>query len=421
MNSNSINPKIINYLYYLVCLLPIGFISGPLIPDLIIVISSIVFLYLSQKYKLWYLFKNKFVILLFIFYLIIVISSSLSENILFSFKSSLFYFRFIIFCVMASFILKNKTASDNLIFNFYFYTILVLIIDSYVQYLFGKNLIGLEKIIIAQNQSIIDIKITSFFGEDEILGSFLSKMLPIISALYFLKNENRFNLKSLIFVTAIIISIFLTSERAAFIQALMFLTLFFIFGNFKKKILFFICLIVPLFLGVLVITNFDDNKKQRMIKSPIANLKQGRISSHHQSHFITGINMFKDQIMIGHGPKTFRILCKKYKHDDQSCSNHPHNTYIQLLAETGILGFGIVAFLFLFISSMLIKNLYIKLRHSINVLNNDIISILCGIFVYIWPISPHGNFFNNWLSGMLFLQIAILIFLNSIKFVKLNK
>ena len=270
-------------------------------------------------------------------------------------------------------------------------------------------------------KSIIDIKITSFFGEDEILGSFLSKMLPIISALYFLKNENRFNLKSLIFVTAIIISIFLTSERAAFIQALMFLTLFFIFGNFKKKILFFICLIVPLFLGVLVITNFDDNKKQRMIKSPIANLKQGRISSHHQSHFITGINMFKDQIMIGHGPKTFRILCKKYKHDDQSCSNHPHNTYIQLLAETGILGFGIVAFLFLFISSMLIKNLYIKLRHSINVLNNDIISILCGIFVYIWPISPHGNFFNNWLSGMLFLQIAILIFLNSIKFVKLNK
>ena len=73
---------------------------------------------------------------------------------------------------------------------------------------------------------------------------------------------------------------------------------------------------------------------------------------------LTAIKMFKDKPILGHGVKTFRYNCKEepYKIDifdsynyRLNCGNHPHNTYIQLLAETGFVGFGLIFFFFIFI------------------------------------------------------------------------
>ena len=60
--------------------------------------------------------------------------------------------------------------------------------------------------------------------------------------------------------------------------------------------------------------------------------------------------MFKDKPIVGHGSGLFRFLCEddKYYFNSLSCSTHPHNFYIQLLAENGILGLLIPLF-YLFI------------------------------------------------------------------------
>ena len=151
--------------------------------------------------------------------------------------------------------------------------------------------------------------------------------------------------------------------------------------------------------------------------SPMYALQNGHFSPEHESHYITAYNMFKDKYIIGHGPKSFRYLCKKnvYRFDKASCSTHPHNTYFQLLAETGILGFLIIAYLFIYLIKILIDNLIHKLRHKIYKIHNSKIYITCGLIMYLWPITPHGNFFNNWLSGLLFFQIAIFLFLENYK------
>ena len=68
--------------------------------------------------------------------------------------------------------------------------------------------------------------------------------------------------------------------------------------------------------------------------------------------------MFLDRPIIGHGPKMFRIKCSDPKYAEllepqneviSSCMTHPHNFYIQLLAETGLIGFSILFFLFLYV------------------------------------------------------------------------
>jgi O-antigen ligase len=49
--------------------------------------------------------------------------------------------------------------------------------------------------------------------------------------------------------------------------------------------------------------------------------------------------MFYDSPIIGHGPGMFRFVCHKFTYNEFSCTTHPHNFYLQLLAETGTFGF----------------------------------------------------------------------------------
>ena len=55
---------------------------------------------------------------------------------------------------------------------------------------------------------------------------------------------------------------------------------------------------------------------------------------------------------------------------------------------------------------MLAKYFLIKIFKKKNIYESHIVIILIGLFVYLWPISPNGNFFNNWLSILFFLQIS---------------
>ena len=158
-----------------------------------------------------------------------------------------------------------------------------------------------------------------------------------------------------------------------------------------------------------------------MIKGPVQSMgfvknaqSKNIFTPSHDSLIKTAFNMFKDKPILGHGPKMFRKICnnEKYATGASSCDTHPHNFYVQLLAETGFVGF-------LFLLSSLCYVLYCGFRQLKSILFKQTryltdyqVCLLSGILITVWPLAPNGNFFNNWL--MIIYSLPIGFYLQSI-------
>ena len=182
-------------------LIPFFLILGPLFADLSVSLISLLFLIYCFKNKNFSYFNNKY-FFFFIFFWVYLIFNSLINNFnLDSLKISFFYFRYGVFVVAVSIFLDE----DNKFIKYFFYCIFtcftVLVLDGFYEYLVGENILGRE---------ISGSRISSFFGEEKILGSYLSRLWPIffgLSTIFFKKkkqtilfvNFNFYFIRSLIF------------------------------------------------------------------------------------------------------------------------------------------------------------------------------------------------------------------------------
>jgi O-antigen ligase len=140
----------------------------------------------------------------------------------------------------------------------------------------------------------------------------------------------------------------------------------------------------------------------------------------HIGLFSSAIDIFKKNFFIGGGVKTFRINCedtinkkllklKEIYPNMNFCNSHPHNYYLQLLAETGLIGFLFVLAIFIKLIFNYFKQVYYLIKLDKN-LNKRYVVILSGLIIYIWPLTTTGSFFNNWICSILFLQIGIYLY-----------
>ena len=128
----------------------------------------------------------------------------------------------------------------------------------------------------------------------------------------------------------------------------------------------------------------------------------------HDSLIRTAYNIFKDKPIFGHGPKMFRVKCKneKYAVGISPCMTHPHNFYVQLLAETGFIGFLFLLTGLYYVLSISLKQFKSIIFKQKRPLSDYQVCLLAGILITVWPISPNGNFFNNWLMVVYCLPIG---------------
>ena len=152
------------------------------------------------------------------------------------------------------------------------------------------------------------------------MGSYLSRLFPLLFALFLVKQKQKFEIYfiGLLFILVDVL-IYMSGERSAFF----FLNLSTVFiiiliKEYQKfRLVTFIIAIICIFILSLNSPNLSD----RMFKGPAEDMgliksskKPTIFYSTHDSLIRTAYNMFKDQPLLGHGPKMFRVLCRDQKY-----------------------------------------------------------------------------------------------------------
>jgi O-antigen ligase len=126
-------------------------------------------------------------------------------------------------------------------------------------------------------------------------------------------------------------------------------------------------------------------------------------------------NMFKKNLIFGIGPNIFKYQCNndKYSYDELTCSTHPHNSYMQLLAETGIFFTTIIFSIFILLIFKSIKHLiFLVKKENYKTYSDYQICLMACFFITLWPFLPTQDVFNNWINVIYYLPVGF--FLQSI-------
>lgn len=420
----------INLIYILICSLPYALVTGPFISDFLVSFIAILFLTISIKEKIWIYYNNNYFKLFILFYFIINLSAIFSEEPLISLETSIPYIRFVLFSLAIIFIINNKKNFEIFFLKNLMIVIVVLLMDGVLQYFSGQSSLGwikkLFNILILDNDYSLkmDYKVQSLFGDKGVYGSYLLRFSPLLIFLIIKTNLfKKFNfLYIIIFYSAIFIAILFSGERSSLILflILIFTNIFFLKGYklYKLLVVFFLSLFLIFFLifnkelnnryvittKYLIFSLNKENNINEIIKLEEENSfhKKYNSVSNYTGLFRTGLLMFEDSPFLGKGPRAFKYLSADERFSPKDINgkkivyynSHPHNYYIQLLAEVGL--FGFLYFLFLLFTFLYFLFFYPRRKKFLH--KDYQVIIFSSFLIILWPFITTGNLFNNWLS-----------------------
>ncbi len=424
---------IFNFSSYLYYILPFFIGLGAFVPNAIYTILFFIFVFviLIKHLDLSYFNNNLFKLLL-LFWAISVISSFFSENKTVSLISSVSFLRFVAFSLFTYWLISKKLINYKIFYYILLISLTIVLFFSYFEFLTGYNVI-LDNLteIIEKGFKDPNTRISGLFGDEQVLGGYLLRISLFSIIIYFLsenKVSKNFKAYFIFIIFSCILFIILSGERSSILMLVFSIFLFLILINGYKKIK--ILFLFSFFIIFLSIITFKPDMYNRIIQQTfklqlysVQNNSFHLFSSTHEAHFKTAINIFLKNPLLGSGNKSFRFLCDQNKYDyniqkieegdrkgqSVGCANHPHNYYLQVLAENGLLNFFLLILFYIFLIKKLyfhfIKK-YFKKREN---LSNSDVSIYIFFIILMWPIIPTGSFFSSWIASTIFLPMGLLI------------
>ena len=339
-------------------------------------------------------------------------------------QSSISQLRFFLFAVFISIFFKPEIFFKYLI-QFWSVIILLVCIDTNIQLITGIDIFGYTaeghgydyRIFLNPHVG----RLGGPFGDELVVGAFLAKISAPIVLFYLYKIQSstkKFeNIKHILLLCLIYESVIISGERTSLIIiTVVFLLYFIIKTDIKKASL----LLFSIFLMISIFYSNNNFIKLRIIDtakivSNISNSSYGRI-------YDSSVSLWKKNIFFGTGLKNYHINCNKLKDPNPTnkyayCSpNHSHNTFLQLLSETGLLGLLLFYLFFGYILKIFYEN-----KKKLKLLKQEYKYFLFGssimvIYHLIPSPIPAGSFFSTWNATFFWLQLGILMTLLNNKY-----
>ena len=154
--------------FYFTLALPITFLIGSMFVNIIAVTISLYTLIWIFKFKKYSIFFNKPYNYLFLLFILFIISSIFSKYKLTAFENSFFYLSSILFFISLNLFIFSNHERLLLISKLVLILVIFICVDLWFQRIIGVNLIGYP----TQQAA----RLTSFFGDEQIPGSFVFKL-----------------------------------------------------------------------------------------------------------------------------------------------------------------------------------------------------------------------------------------------------
>ena len=395
----------IDYIYlFFLSILPISIIFGPSV-SLINILLLVLFFLTNIKFVKVNLKEKKILYLLILIYIYLIFNSLISIDYKEGIFRNLGFIRFIILFIAINFFFSTSEINYKF-FNVWSIVILTVVFDSFIEFIFGQNLLG-------YGDGLYAGRIVSFFKDEPIVGAYLLGFNFIVIGYLFEKlYRQNLGLKIVLFLILFFLigCILATGERSNGIKAIIGLSVFLFLNNkigSKTKISIFL---FSLFLTGLIITNsnylkvrygqqlfdqlFDNSKRDQFIENNL-----------YLKLYKSGFAVFQDNPIFGVGNKNYRVITTKNIetkiNENYLLNTHPHQIYIEFLSEHGLVGTIILLSIFFY---LIFKNL------KIIILSRN--SIQLGCFTYLilnfMPVLPSGSFFNDFSSTLFWINLSIM-------------
>ena len=398
--------KLSNFILIIYLLMPVFLMIGTAISELAVITLCFIFLY-NFFYKKENIFKKKLFYFLIIIYFSLLINLVYSVNIGNSILRNIFFIKYIVFCLGSVNFLSKKGYRIFFVFKFWLIIMTIFSLDLFIQFFFGKNIIGLE--------SPLKFHRVSGFMNEELKAGSLTLSIALITSGFMINNTKYKNL-GLIFLIFFLSTIFITGDRSNFIKSLLVVfSLLFIFKEIYLKKMILLLIVLTFFIGSILTNN--EVYKVRYSNNLFGALKKNNYnlityvnSTEYGKLYYTGYKLFTDNKIFGVGNKNFRMLCNEnfreklikkidVKKKNIRCNTHPHQIYIEIIAEHGL--FGLLILLGMLLIFIISNFNFISKKN--NLLLGFQFLILMVTFL---PILPGGSFFTSFNATLFWMNLG---------------
>jgi O-antigen ligase len=323
--------------------------------------------------------------------------------------------------------LVNNIVNLNLISIIALISSILLSIDIYLQHLTGADIFGFTS---------FSGRYNGFFEHEAIAGSYIQKFL-LLSLLIVLLLKKK-TIVITIIVTILGMGVLLSLDRMPF---LMFLLSVFLLSFFLKnlRVIFITNLIIIIALFTFFFKNYEIVKNRYeyfnrdinfhkfidILKSKDLPKNNNSLDLNSKEKFFHGdySKLFRAAYLVslennfaGSGHKSFIYMCMKIKVKNISCNNHPHNIYLEVLVNLGVIGLTILIVILYFLVNKLISNLFKKNLNK----NRKISTILFLVFfiVEFIPFRSYGSIFTTINGSILWFFLGIINYNNNLNEIK---